>query len=272
MKELLSDNMALQSQLEELPAQTALAARPHHLREIESPLSWAFCFLMYIAVRTGDKETRDMLAYARLVIQEAQCRGRTGWFEYDKWFRRQQAALSTPQPWNELMVPVHPVDHCLLGVRWGEDVFVVPFGLRSAPNIFFAVSDCLAWILQARGVTHQLHYLDDFLLVGPPDTSACAQALQFTLDTCQELGLPVSSHKTEGPSCQLTLLAIQIDTTRMELSLPSDKLACISATVCEWRGRKAATKSSATVPHTGLNNKIFLRVLVGGRIWKSGGL
>ena len=39
MQQLLSDNMALHSQLEELPAQTALAARPHLLQEIESPLS-----------------------------------------------------------------------------------------------------------------------------------------------------------------------------------------------------------------------------------------
>ena len=36
------------------------------------------------------------------------------------------------------MVPVHPDDHCLLGVCWGEDVFVdtaLPFELRSAPKI-----------------------------------------------------------------------------------------------------------------------------------------
>ena len=39
MKELLSDNMALHSQLEDLPSQTALTARPHRLQEIESPLS-----------------------------------------------------------------------------------------------------------------------------------------------------------------------------------------------------------------------------------------
>ena len=101
------------------------------------------------------------------------------------------------------MVPVHPDDHGLLGVCWGEEVFIdtaLPFGLRSAPKIFSAMSDALAWILQARGVTHQLHYLDDFLLLGPPGTSTCARALQCTLDTCQQLGVPVATHKTEGPS------------------------------------------------------------------------
>ena len=96
------------------------------------------------------------------------------------------------------MVPVHPDDHCLLGVRRGEEVFVntaLPFGLRSARKIFSAIANALAWILQARGVTHQLHYLDDFLLVGPPGSSTCTRALQCTLDTCQELGVLVKEKR-----------------------------------------------------------------------------
>ena len=95
MKELLSDNMALHSQLEDLPAS------PHRLREIESPLSWVFCFMAYVAVRTCDRETRNMLTYARLVIQ---CHGGVGWLE---WFRQQQAALTTSHPWNELNASLH---------------------------------------------------------------------------------------------------------------------------------------------------------------------
>ena len=119
MKELLSDNIALHSQLEELPAQTAPAARPHCLRKIELPLSWAFCFLAYIAVHTSDKETRDMmLTYARLVIREAQCHDGAGWLDYDKWFRQQQAALSTPQPWNELNASVHAAT--VMSLRTGD--------------------------------------------------------------------------------------------------------------------------------------------------------
>jgi len=93
MKELLPDNMALHSQLEDLPAQATVSHRPHRLREIDSPLTWVFCFLAYVAVRTTDAETRDMLTYARLLIREAQCHGGSGWLEYDKWFRQQQAAM-----------------------------------------------------------------------------------------------------------------------------------------------------------------------------------
>lgn len=104
------------------------------------------------------------------------------------------------------------------------------------------MSDALAWILQSRGVAHQLHYLDDFLLVGPPHTPACAQALQVTLETCQDLEVPVATYKTEGPSSQLTFLGIQLDTIKMELSLPPDKLARITAMVYGWRDKVVATK------------------------------
>ena len=53
-----------------------------------------------------------------------------------------------------------------------------PFGLHSAPKIFSAFTDALAWV---QGIQWQLHYLDDFLFCCPPDSSACAAALQHTL-------------------------------------------------------------------------------------------
>ena len=52
MKELQADNMALHGQLEELLSQAAVASHPHHLREIDSPLTWIFCFLAYVVVST----------------------------------------------------------------------------------------------------------------------------------------------------------------------------------------------------------------------------
>ena len=51
------------------------------------------------------------------------------------------------------MVPVHPEDQHLLGVEWNGAVFIdkfLPFGLRSAPNIFSAVADALLWILTKK--------------------------------------------------------------------------------------------------------------------------
>ena len=78
-------------------------------------------------------------------------------------------------------VPVHADDHPLLAIKWGPHTYIdtaLPFGLRSAPKIFSAVADALAWVMAANGVSRQLHYLDDFLFLGPPNSDSCAMALR----------------------------------------------------------------------------------------------
>lgn len=143
------------------------------------------------------------------------------------------------------VLPVHADDHPLLAIRWDRNMYLdtsLPFGLRSAPKIFSAVADALAWVLHSHGVRHQLHYLDDFLFLGAPASAECAGNLQSALHLCESLGVPVASHKTEGPSTSLTFLGIQLDSVAMQLSLAPDKLARIRGMVLSWRSRRAATK------------------------------
>ena len=143
------------------------------------------------------------------------------------------------------MVPVHPTDQQLLGIEW-EGVsycdLALPFGLRSAPLIFTAVADALAWALWSRGVKSCLHYLDDFFFCGPPATRDCAAALEVAIPTCLELGLPVAPEKVEGPSSTLTFLGIEIDSVAREIRLPRSKLLRLQETLATWAGKKNATK------------------------------
>ena len=63
------------------------------------------------------------------------------------------------------IIPVHPDYHHLLAITWEGAVYVdrsLPFGLRSAPKIFTAVADAMAWALHTRGIRLLLHYLDNF--------------------------------------------------------------------------------------------------------------
>lgn len=65
------------------------------------------------------------------------------------------------------IVPVHPQDQRLLAITWEGRTYMdraLPFGLRSAPKIFSAVADTIAWALHGAGIEHLIHYLDDFLL------------------------------------------------------------------------------------------------------------
>ena len=87
------------------------------------------------------------------------------------------------------------MDRALLGISWGGHVYLdgcLPFELRSAPKIFTAFSDVVAWILFSRGIRHIIHYLDDFLLFGTPFTGQAHSFLSIALATLAELGVPVA--------------------------------------------------------------------------------
>ena len=63
--------------------------------------TWCYCFLAYVAAKTSDPITRDQLAYARLIIKQAQSQGGLAWLDYDKSFRQQKAADPSMQ-WNAI--------------------------------------------------------------------------------------------------------------------------------------------------------------------------
>ena len=129
-------------------------------------------------------------------------------------------------------------------VEWEKGVLIdtcLPFRLRSAPKLFNNMADLLAWILVDQGVSYPIHYLDDFLTVGPPSSADCGHNLHIT-QVCQALGVPLASEKVAGPSTNLEFLGIPLDTVRMEAPLPTDKLARVRQAIGDWLGRKNATK------------------------------
>ena len=149
-------------------------------------------------------------------------------------------------------VPVHPADRLLLGLSWRGDTLVdgaLPFGLRSAPKLFTAVADAGLWAIERHGVVHAMHYLDDFLLLGPPNSAECGHALQSSLQLCNRLGFPIAPHKLEGSASQLSFLGILIDTDRDTLSLPADKLSQLRSVIIEWRVHKFCRKTRTPVPN-----------------------
>ena len=58
--------------------------------------------MAYVAVRTHNFTTRDILAYMRLIMREAMRRGESSWQEYDRNFRR-LAAIDLTLRWNTLL-------------------------------------------------------------------------------------------------------------------------------------------------------------------------
>jgi hypothetical protein len=109
-------------------------------------------------------------------------------------------------------IPVHCDDGHLLGMSWRGKVYidsVLPFGLRSAPKIFSSIADALEWILLQHRVSLSLHYLDDFLTAGAPDSDQCRHNLNLIIMICEWLGIPLKQSKIIGPTTILTLLGIE---------------------------------------------------------------
>ena len=139
------------------------------------------------------------------------------------------------------LLPVH-----LLAMSWKGDLFIdtyLPFGLRLAPKLFNVLAD-LSWILERKGISPLIHYLDDFLTMGQADSAVCLTKSPYTTvkEVCHNLGIPLTLEKLQGPSQCLIFLGIILDIQLMEARLPSDKLRQIQNQLSAWLTRKKATK------------------------------
>lgn len=133
------------------------------------------------------------------------------------------------------MVPVHPQDQVLLGIRWECQTFVdqaLPFSLQSAPIPFTTVSGVIGWALMQAGAPPLIHYLDNF------HSTFHGTALKSQIiGIPNHLGVLVAVHIIEDPATTITLLGILIDTHQCELRLPLKKLEFTCNFVSVWRQR-----------------------------------
>lgn len=116
-------------------------------------------------------------------------------------------------------VPIHHTDFELLGFRIGNDYYydkTLPFGLSYSCNLFEKFSTALQWILEHKfSVTHCVHILDDFLFIGPPNSSKCYSALMSFYKLAQDIGIPIKPSKTVLPTTTLTFWGLELDTPNL---------------------------------------------------------
>eukprot|EP00079_Xenopus_tropicalis_P012677 XP_002939985.2 PREDICTED: uncharacterized protein LOC100487960 isoform X1 [Xenopus tropicalis] len=126
------------------------------------------------------------------------------------------------------LLPVHPESLHLLGCHYKGGYYVdrcLPMGCSISCAYFEAFSTFIEWVVRKRaGVSAVIHYLDDFLCVGPGHTMLCAVLLQTVQAVADLFGVPLAPDKTEGPSTCLRFLGIEIDTIKQECRLPLDKI------------------------------------------------
>ena len=88
-----------------------------------------------------------------------------------------------------------------------------------------------------HGVTWVKHYVDDFTTVGET-LEECSRNVIVMQETCDEADMPIEPEKNEGPA----FLGLQLDTDKIGIRLPLEKLEWLNALVASWRGRKATRK------------------------------
>lgn len=138
------------------------------------------------------------------------------------------------------LLPVHPSSFCWLGCFWQDQYYVdccLPMGCSISCSYFEVFSTFLEWVVrQETQVDSILHYLDDFLFVGPRDSRVCSLLLRAMERVSAVFGVPLAPEKTEGPTTELKFLGIVIDSVRMECRLPEDKVQDLRLVVHKAKG------------------------------------
>ena len=127
-------------------------------------------------------------------------------------------------------IPICPLDSPLVGFQWQSVYYTecfLPFGLRTAPYLFNLFAEVFHWVLENQFTMQNIrgtviHYLDDFFLVLPPGSDS-QRPITIFATLCQELGLSIKESKSEERYIA-SFAGIEIDTRRMVIRLPSNKL------------------------------------------------
>ena len=104
------------------------------------------------------------------------------------------------------------------------------------------MADAAEWSVRQEKKGTLIHYLDDFLILAPPLSTCCEEALSILLEIFERLGLSVAGDKLEGPSTVITFLGIELDSNNMVCRLPEKKLRELQVLVAQWLGRKSCTR------------------------------
>ncbi|KAE8597129.1 hypothetical protein XENTR_v10016363 [Xenopus tropicalis] len=146
------------------------------------------------------------------------------------------------------LLPIHRDCYHLLGCQFEGQFYYdlcLPMGCSISCRYFECFSTFLEWVVRHEtGHNSVIHYLDDFLFIGPPNTNVCQLLLSTFQFFMAKFGVPLSREKTEGPVPVLSFLGIEIDTVELVFRLPDDKLQRLKSTVAEITVAKKVTLRS----------------------------
>ena len=126
-------------------------------------------------------------------------------------------------------VPIHEPDRKYLRFVWKGETFefsTLPFGLASAPLVFTKLLKPVVAFLRQMGIRIMI-YLDDILIMAPSPEEV-SRNLQLVIQILTHLGFVINQKKCIlTPTQWIEFLGFVVDSVRMVLSLPQDKVSKI---------------------------------------------
>ena len=138
--------------------------------------------------------------------------------------------------------PIDPHDFNLLGYNWDRQFYfdtVLCMGQCNAAMACQRTTSCVSYIHSSRGHLCS-NYLDDFIGVSPPHSSARAFSELGTL--LASLGLDEKVSKACPPSSVQTVLGVEINTVNMTISVTPTRLSEVSHIIDTWLSKRSASK------------------------------
>lgn len=140
---------------------------------------------------------------------------------------------------------VDPLDVPLLGLQVEEGVYLdlcPSFGCRSSSAACQRTSNAVVYLMRQAGYIIYA-YLDDY--AGCCATYQQAQeAYTYFKHLMKDLGLQLADNKCRPPATKVTWLGYTIDSERMELSVPPEKLNEVHELCVAWLSRSRVNKTS----------------------------
>ena len=134
------------------------------------------------------------------------------------------------------------------GLSWnidGKTVFMkdtrLPFGARLSVGIFHRLTQAVKRMMARKGFDLTIVYLDDFLIISK-SKDVCAEALKTLILLLRKLGFMIHWGKVVDPTTCITFLGIELDSVKMALRLPEEKLLALKEELQGSLGRNRFTK------------------------------
>ena len=140
-------------------------------------------------------------------------------------------------------VSIHPNFRKYLRFEWNHKLYefvCLPNGLTSAPRIFTKIMKPIFSMLRSSGFL-SVYYLDDSLLIGR-SLDECNQNIQATSDLLSKAGFIINKEKSSCfPSQKIKFLGFYIDSIKMCVSLPEDKIENLIEIALKLKAEKFST-------------------------------